>query len=210
MIEIQKFNVTNLFTNCYLLTDNITGDMAVVDPGEFSQRLIECIDNNNGKLKYVLLTHGHYDHIGFAKEIATKYNAKIICHKNTNKFLSDNHLNHSMYHVEIPDIVPFNADVLLDDGDVIKLGESNIKFIETPGHTDGCGCFIFDNCMITGDTIFCNSFGRTDLPTGSISKMLKTFKKLKGIKEDYIIYPGHGKTTTLAYEQENNPLMIRI
>ncbi|MCH5304620.1 MAG: MBL fold metallo-hydrolase, partial [Ruminococcus sp.] len=112
MIDIKVFNVTMIMTNCYLLTDKDTGDMAVVDPGDKSERLISEINNSNGTLKYVVLTHGHYDHIGFAKQLSELYNAKIVCGKYTDEFLNDNILNHSAFHDDIEDIKPFKGDIL--------------------------------------------------------------------------------------------------
>lgn len=210
MIEIQLYTVTSLSTNCYLLTDKETGEMAVVDPGDKSDELIEEIKSKGNKLMYIMLTHGHYDHIGFADELAKMFDAKIVCSTNTDKFLSDNMLNHSMYHDDIPNIKPFKADVLLSDNDVFNLGSTPISFITTPGHTDGCGCYLFDNSMISGDTLFCETFGRTDLPTGSLGMMISTFRKLKAIEQNYTVYPGHGPFTTLDHERKYNPLMRRF
>lgn len=210
MIDIKIFNVTFLFTNCYLLTDKSTGDMAVVDPGGESEKLIQTIKDSGNNLKYVLLTHGHYDHIGFAKQLADMFKAEIVCGKNTEKFFSDNVLNHSIFHDDIENISPFNADKILEDNEVFKLGYTKITYITTPGHTDGCGCFMFDNVIITGDTLFCESYGRTDLPTGSFPQMMASLKKLKDIKGDYIVYPGHGRSSTLDHERKYNPLMSKV
>ena len=87
------------------------------------------------------------------------------------------------------------------------LGDSEIKYITTPGHTSGCGIFVFDNTIISGDTLFCESYGRTDLPTGDLSTLTESLKKIKGIQGDYTIIPGHGEFTTLEHERKYNPLM---
>jgi len=210
VIDVKVFNVTFLFTNCYLLTDVSTGDMAVVDPGGESKKLIQAINNGGNKLKYVLVTHGHYDHIGYVKQLADMFGAKIVCGKNAEKFFLDNMLNHSLFHVDIENIKPFKADITLNDNDVFMLGDTKIKFISTPGHTDGCGCYMFDDVIITGDTLFCESYGRTDLPTGSLPQIMQSLKKLKEIKGDYIIYPGHGGSTTLDHERKYNPIMNKV
>lgn len=210
MIDIKIFNVTFLFTNCYLLTDNSTGEMAVVDPGGESEKLIQTIKESGNKLKYVLLTHGHYDHIGFAKQLADMFQAEIVCGVNTEKFFSDNVLNHSIFHDDIENVKPFSGDKLLSDNEKFKLGDTEITYLTTPGHTDGCGCYQFDNVIITGDTLFCESYGRTDLPTGSFPQIMASIKKLKDIKGDYIIYPGHGRSSTLDHERKYNPLMSKV
>ena len=210
MIDIKCFVVGPVMTNCYLLTDKSTGDMAVVDPGDKSDSLITEINNSSGELKYIILTHGHYDHIGFAKQLSDMFSAKIICGKLTNEFLNDNYLNHSALHPDICDIEPFNGDVLLGDGDCFKLGETQIKYIQTPGHTKDSGCYIFDDNIIVGDTLFRDSFGRTDLPTGNNAEMIRSIRRLKMLKGDYNVFSGHGYMTTLERERSYNPLMSRV
>jgi glyoxylase-like metal-dependent hydrolase (beta-lactamase superfamily II) len=210
MIDIKVYNVTLILTNCYLLTDKETGEMAVVDPGDRSDKLIEYVNSTGDKIKYVFLTHGHFDHIGYAKQLADMYGAKIVCSVEADKYLSDNKLNLSYRHDEVENISPFKADILLKDGDTIRLGNTEIKFITTPGHTDGCGCYIFDDVIISGDTLFCESYGRTDFETSSFTDMMASLKKLKEIKGDYQVLPGHGLTTTLEHERKYNPLMSRI
>ncbi len=210
MTEIKVCAVTMIMTNCYLITDKDTGDMAVVDPGGKSDVLIDDIDNSDGVLKYVILTHGHYDHIGYAKQLADKYNAKIICGELTNEFLNDNVLNHSAFHPDFEDIKPFSGDILLKDGDKFNLGNTEFEYIYTPGHTKDSGCYIFDDNIISGDTLFCESYGRTDLPTGNDAQMINSIRRLKNIDGNYNILPGHGMLTSLEYERKNNPLMVRV
>ena len=205
MIEYKIFNVTPLATNCTYLVDKATGCNAVTDPGDRSESLIEQIKADGGKLDYVIITHGHYDHIGFAKQLADMFSAKIVTGRATEEFFSDSNLNHSAFH-DIT-IEPFKADILLDDGDTFMLGETKVKYITTPGHTRGCGCYIIDNLLISGDTLFCESYGRTDLPTGSNSDMYNSFKKLKQLEGDYTVIPGHGPLSTLEHEKKYNPLM---
>lgn len=208
MIEYKIFNVTQLATNCVYLKDTATGCNAVVDPGDKSDELIAQIKADGGKLDYVLLTHGHYDHISFAKQLADMFSAKIITGKENERFLTDSMLNLTAFHNMT--IEPFKADVLLYDGDTFMIGETKVKYITTPGHTRGCGCFIMDKLLICGDTLFCESYGRTDLPTGNDNDMVNTFKKLKQLEGDYTVIPGHGPTSTLNHEKKYNPLMSRV
>lgn len=209
MTDIKVYIVTEIMTNCYLITDKDTDDMAVVDPGGKSEKLINDIKNSVGELKYVILTHGHYDHIGYAKQLADRFSAKIICGEYTDEFLNNNLLNHSVFHPDF-DIQPFSADIVLSEGDTFNLGNTKIKYIATPGHTKDSGCFIFDNSIITGDTLFRESFGRTDLPTGNDEDMINSIRRLKNLDGNYNVYPGHGMMSDLDYERKNNYLMVRV
>ncbi len=177
MIDVKIFNVTVLMTNCCLLTDRKTGKMAVTDPGAPNEELNSEIEKNGGKLEYVILTHGHYDHISYAKQLAEKFDAKIVTGEKNNEFLSNPALNLTEKHRL--SLKPFSADILLKDGDNFMLGNTEIKYITTPGHTSGCGSYIFDDTIISGDTLFCESYGRTDLPTGDDAEMAKSIRKLK-------------------------------
>lgn len=208
MIEYKIFNVTQLQTNCIYLKDTKTGSNAVVDPGDKSEKLIEQINADGGKLDYVLLTHGHYDHISFAKQLADMFSAKIVTGRANDEFLSNPMLNLCYFHgIELE---PFNADILLDDSDKFMLGETEVSYITTSGHTSGGGCFILDELLISGDTLFCESYGRTDLPTGDDNSMINSFKKLKMLEGDYTVIPGHGPISTLEHEKKYNPLMSRV
>ncbi len=208
MIHIQIYPVTMLGTNCCYLVDEATGKSAVSDPGAYSKPLEAQIDKDGGALEYVLLTHGHYDHICYARQLAEKYGAKIVTGRHNNAFLSDTAINGTAVH-GIP-FTPFSADILLGDGDVFRLGDTEIKYCYTPGHTSGCGIFLFDDIMIAGDLIFRESYGRTDLPTGDDFNMIQSLKRVKELEGDYQIIPGHGPLTTLSHERKFNPLMRRL
>lgn len=208
MIKNEIFTVTPLATNCCYLVDKETGKSAVIDPGDKSEKLIEQINKDGGKLEYVILTHGHYDHLGFAKELAEMFSAKIVTGEKDSEFLENQKLNLSYNHGL--KFTPFKADKLLSDGEEFNLGNTTIKYLSTPGHTIGSGVYIFDDTMISGDTLFCESYGRTDLPTGDDNMMLASLKKLKNLDGDYKVIPGHGMATTLDHERKYNPLMRRI
>lgn len=205
MIKIKIYKVTFLETNCTYLVDEATGKSAVVDPGGRSDELISQIKSDGGHLECVMLTHGHYDHICFAKQIAEMFGAKIVTGEKNNEALSNPALNLTAKHSL--NLEPFSADILLKDGDSFMLGETEIKYITTPGHTSGCGSYIFDDVILCGDTLFCESYGRVDLPTGNYADMAASLKKLKDLDGDYKVIPGHGELTTLNHERKYNPLM---
>ena len=208
MIDIKVYHVSEIMTNCSYLVDEATGKSAVVDPGGKSQKLIEQIKSDGGNLEYVMLTHGHYDHILFAKELADMFGAKIVTGKHNDEFLSNPDLNLTAKH--FLEMTPFKADILLDDGDKFMLGETEITYLYTPGHTSGCGVFIFDDVIICGDVLFRESCGRTDLPTGDGYTIMQSLKRLKELDGDYNVIPGHDSFTTLEHERRFNPFMRNL
>lgn len=206
-MEIKTYTVTPIETNCILLKDKATNKMAVVDPGDKSDKLIdEIIKIGKNNLEYILLTHGHYDHIGYAKQLAEMFNCKIVIGEKEKEFLFNGDLNLSSKAFRA-EIEPFKADILLKDNETINLGETEIQFIHTPGHTIGGGCYIFNNIIIAGDTLFYESIGRIDLPTGSGDMMLNSLERLYNLKGNYKVYPGHGPSTTLDHERQFNSYM---
>ena len=205
MIKIQCYVVGMIATNCYLLEDEATGALAVIDPGDHSDELIAELDRRGGKLDYILLTHGHYDHVIGVAELCDRYHPRVCAAGAEMELLQKGLYNLSSVHnIRINS---FTVDRLLNDGDIIRLGETEIKFINTPGHTAGSGCYIADDCIFTGDTIFCESVGRTDFPTSSMRSMMKSVERIKNLEGDYAIYPGHNMFTTLEHERKYNPFM---
>lgn len=208
MTEIKAYNVSIMCTNCYLIIDKDTNELALVDPGEYTDEVMQGIVNSGGKLKMILLTHGHYDHIGGVADFIDKFpDVKVyigkkdeICLTNDDYNLSAKMFSRKFKH--------FSAETL-SDGDTVRLGNTVIKFMETPGHTAGSGCYIFDDKLITGDTLFCESCGRTDFPGSSSAAIIKSLIKLSQIQGEYTVYPGHDCFTTLSHEKKYNPYMNR-
>lgn len=194
-------------TNCYLLTDVETGATAVIDPGFENAELTKAVtDIGVENIKAILLTHGHFDHIMGAPKLKKLTNAPIYIHFEDMMFTSDHSLNLSGIVVS-EKVETFTADVPLNDGEQIELGNLIIRVMHTPGHTIGSCCYIVEDAIFTGDTLMKCSCGRTDFPTGSYPQMLDSLKRLRNLEGDYHIYPGHESETTLEYERKHNPYM---
>ncbi|MBQ4129528.1 MAG: MBL fold metallo-hydrolase [Ruminococcus sp.] len=205
MIDLNYLVLGQLENNTYILKDEDSHEIAVIDPSVDSNELFSYIDENGKNLKYILLTHGHFDHIGGVCELVKRYNAQVCISKLELDLLNNPSLNGAFAHdLNINEI---KVDIELSDNDVLKLGENEIKFISTPGHTAGSGCFIINEWLFTGDTLFCQSIGRTDFETSSMSDMKNSLKKLRDLDGDFVVFPGHDVFSKLSTERMYNPYM---
>jgi len=203
MIIVKAVLLGELGNNCYLITDSATGKAALVDCTDAGSKMLDFI--GNADLEYILLTHGHFDHIGGVKEISEKYGARVVISSEDAPMLSSG--RHSLAAFCGAKQNNTEADIIVKDEDIITLGETKIKVMATPGHTKGGVCYIADDCIFTGDTLFFCSCGRTDFPGGSFSEIKQSLKRLADLSGDYKLYPGHDRVTTLAFERQNNPYM---
>ncbi len=202
-ITVEKLVLGDLATNTYIVTDTESGECAVVDPAVESASLLTNLENKN--VKYILLTHGHFDHIGGANAVKSKTGAQVVIHKKEEPFLSQSSLNLFVDN----EIKAISADILTNDGTEIPFGDGAIRVLHTPGHTIGGVCYIFENdrVIFSGDTLFNLTAGRTDLPTGNPREELMSLAKIAALEGDYAVYPGHEASTTLNFERENNRYM---
>lgn len=179
----------------------------VIDLGSTQDRVIEYIKENHSSCSGVLLTHGHFDHIRGLKKFLETFNCTVFIDRNDDEFLTNPRLNGSK-EMEVEDIIiEIDNKYLLDDEDEINFGGGLFfKVIETPFHTNGSVCFLYEkeNALFSGDTLFKNSIGRTDLPKGNERLVKDSLGKLKKLNPDLDIYPGHGESTTLKKEFEKN------
>lgn len=205
MLSVKSAVFGGLQNNCYLITDLDTNKSALVDCTEFSDRMLDFI--GNADLEYILLTHGHFDHIGGVSEISERFNAKVVISSVDAPMLSSSKLSLAAFCGAVHN--NSSADITVEDNDVIELGNSKIQVISTPGHTSGSVCYMCDDNLFTGDTMFFCFCGRTDFPTGSPIDMQSSLNKLASLNGDYKIFAGHDRQSTLDFERKNNPYISR-
>ena len=209
----MALKVTNIafpgFTaNCYLVTDMATGESLLVDPGAYGERQRDYIKSQGiDSLKYILLTHGHFDHMLGVEKFRQEFSAKVVIHRlDEDKLSSAVKSLYSRFDRENP-FVSTSADITVNDGDILPFGNETIEVIHTPGHTKGGVCYKIRDLLFTGDTLFKSTIGRTDFPDSDEMEMLESLIKLDKLELNYKIYPGHEGVTTLDFEKKTNQYM---
>lgn len=202
-MEVLKIETRRLVENIYIL---IEGDGAIIiDPGYEFDALVDLIENRDLKLEKILLTHGHGDHIGSCEQLRAKYNTPVYAHEKERELLLDPNLNLSaaMYGE-----ISLEADFYVNEETEVYFNDHKIEFIHTPGHTIGSQCIKIGENLFTGDTLFRNSIGRTDLPTSSPEDMKTSLEKIKLLDDELIVYPGHNSSSTIGDEKKYNQFLI--
>jgi len=205
---LQKIVVGNLFANCYIVAERKGGKGIVIDPGDEGEKIIDIVNTNKLQIIYIIATHAHIDHIGDVEVVQQTTGAKFLLHSQDSPFLKDPRLNLSSM-TEKPRIFP-SPQMLLSDGEILRVGEIEIKILHTPGHTPGSICLKINKCVFTGDTLFAGGVGRTDLSGGNLKQLQKSIaEKLLNLPPDTQIFPGHGPESTIGKEKRENQF-IRI
>ena len=199
----ERLEVTSFLMNCYIVGCEKTKACAIIDPGGSFPVINEKIVELGLKPKMILLTHGHSDHIGGVQELKDKYNIPVYIHELDAEYIKNPELNHS--YSLFRKIISIDYDELLTDGQILELGELKIEVIHTPGHTPGGVCFKIENIIITGDTIFNHSIGRTDLEGGSMEDIISSIvNKILIYDDEVTLYPGHNSSTSIGTEKKEN------
>lgn len=185
---VKKLVVGPLWTNCYIVASERGGEAAVIDPGDDAHAILEALAQDDLKVKYIVNTHGHFDHTDGNSDLKAATGAKLAASKTEKD----------------------EADVPLAEGQVLEVDGVELKVLETPGHTKGSISLLTHDRLFAGDLLFAGSIGRTDMPGGSVKQMMESLRKVSGLPGQTIVYPGHGPQTTIKAEKETNPFLQDI
>jgi glyoxylase-like metal-dependent hydrolase (beta-lactamase superfamily II) len=199
---IKKLVVGPLENNCFVIADEKSKECFVVDPGDEPDRIIDFINENNMKVKYIICTHAHFDHVGAVSEIKKETEAKLVIHGYDLNIYHSSRDHAALWGFEI-DPLP-EPDLFASEGEVLRIGGLRFEIIHTPGHSPGGICIYGEGILITGDTLFAGSVGRTDLPGGDVESLKQSFIRLMALSDTVKVLPGHGPESTIGKERADN------
>lgn len=207
-MKVQLFVENAIQTNCWVVIDEDSKEAIIIDLGGGYRDIKKYIDNQNAKLKFVICTHGHFDHImGIPELQQTEPNIPVYMSKKDENMTSE--INKMLQMFGIPgNYPPVKVSEFIDENSKLSIGSHNIEIIETPGHTQGGLCFKIGNLLFSGDSLFNKEIGRCDLPGGNFNSLISALKtKIITLPEDTEVFPGHGSTTTIKEEKLKNPYL---
>ncbi len=206
-MKLIPMEVGGLGTNCYILYCETTKEAAIIDPGSDGDRILRQLTKHNLKPVCIINTHGHGDHIGANTAVKEATGVPVYIHRDDAAMLTSAAKNLSTWLG--PGFTCDAADKLLEDGDIVQVGTISMQVIHTPGHTPGGICLKAGDIVISGDTLFAESIGRSDFPGGSHSQLIASIKnRLMTLSDDVTVYPGHGPETTIGWERKTNPFLV--
>ena len=195
MLNIETYPLGSYQTNCYIVFDDDSSECIVIDPGYEPDTVLLAVKRLKKDIAAILLTHGHFDHVGAVKDLVAETDCKVYIHE---------------YDLSLPATLtagPLYYTDLYAEGDTLSLAGLSVGVLHTPGHTPGCVCLAIENNLFSGDTLFRDSCGRTDLPGGNSGEIFKSLRRLAALEGDFRVLPGHGMETTLDEERQYNPYM---
>ena len=205
-VKFFKYTVGAMGTNCYLAVNEESKEAAVIDPGADAEKILDAIKAKGCRVTSILLTHAHFDHILALEELREATGAPLYLHRDDAPLLADNDKN-LLTRFSSENITFAPAQKLLTEGDRIPVGREFLTVLHTPGHTPGSICFLCVDTILSGDTLFRESIGRYDFPGGDYETIMRSVRRLAALyspEHDYRLCPGHGPSTCLSYELENN------
>lgn len=206
-LEFRCLTVGPLETNCYIIWDDRTRSAAIIDPGGEPERIIDSSRTHELNVEWVLLTHGHADHCFYAADVAEQFGARIGIHPADVELIQQS-LGIIEQFYDLREYRQTDPSDLLTEGDIIRLGDLDVKVLHTPGHSAGSVSYVTEIGVFCGDTVFAGSIGRTDFPGGSHVQLVDSIKsKLLILPDSTVLYPGHGPATTVAREKRTNPYL---
>jgi len=202
-LQVEPLIVGALYSNCYIVWDEQVKQGVVIDPGEDADIILGKINELGIKIKYILATHGHFDHVGAVAPLKKEIKAEFLAHKEDFFFIEDGENAARRWGFDIEQ--PPKPDRFIEDGDIIEVGGFKLEVIHTPGHSPGGVSYLNDNMLFGGDTLFQGSIGRTDFRKGSLEELSKSIKtRLYTLPDETIVYTGHGPVTTIGAEKRYN------
>ena len=209
MAEIIAIPVGALEVNCYIVWDRATLEGVIIDPGADAGEIEAAVKENGVKVRCVLNTHGHFDHVGADAAMKAAFGAPVAIHPDDAPLMADAHEHGIFFGVETPKQAA--PDILLEDGQSMEFGPLKFKVIHTPGHTRGGVCLYLEGAkaLFTGDTLFAGSVGRTDFEGGSMDELMSSIsRKLLSLDDKVMVLPGHGPSSTIGEERRTNPYLV--
>ena len=206
---LKKLVVGPFAANCYIIGSELTKEGMIIDPGDEAREILKSVRDEQFDIKFIVLTHGHIDHVGAVKEVKEATGAEVCVHTDDANSISGQEARLiSMLVSGLSYPAPSSPGRLLKSGDSIDLGDLHLGVLHTPGHTPGGICLLGNGVLFTGDTLFNCGIGRTDLPGGSYSQLMNSLHtKLMILPDSTIVYPGHGPDTTIGTERQSNPFL---
>lgn len=203
---VHQLSVGPLQVNCFVVACQKTREAMVIDPGEEGPRILHLAESNGYKIRQIVNTHGHFDHIGANQSVKEATGAVLMIHEADLPLLRNARSSAQAYGLTVspsPD-----PDKLLNEGDIFSVGEHSFSIFHVPGHSPGSICFLSDGHLFVGDVLFAGSIGRTDLPGGDFDALVEGVReKLFRLPADTIVHPGHGPDTTIGREKQTNPFV---